>query len=347
MITVPEENDAMTAPQIRPAILRLAALGLATAISIPTLGAPPSTAPDGTVAYIDQITPSGARLAEIASIVRHGKNFPIPDTDSPFALLPGDQICIARPGAALTVRKLATNEIVPVRQTVQRSACGLKDPDFTIQQPALSGLPGAVAAWFLEMLRGADQGGGGSALAASRAVRPGTCYNETGKTNEPNTFRIPILAASRSVLAAGNRAIFLSWQGGAQPFSVTLSAAGTGRIVSQVVSVRNACAVHLPQIDLQPGRYQLAVTDANNVKEEEDSLFVATEVPAEPHELRDTNLPEEARQLYTATWLAVQDGGIWAFEAQQRVVAMDCRSAAVQDWLRQWGGSPACGVVGR
>jgi hypothetical protein len=106
--------------------------------------------------------------------------------------------------------------------------------------------------------------------------------------------------------------------------------------------VRGTCAAYLPRTDLRPGHYQLTLTDAQNVKEQEDSLFVVAEAPAEPSELRDANLPEEARQLYTATWMTVLDGGEWAFEAQQRVAAMDCHSTAVQNWLRHWGGTMPC-----
>jgi len=235
------------------------------------------------------------------------------------------------------VRKLATNETIAVTFAMTKAEA------YKIPQSAVPGLPGSVWAWFIGVLRGSDQAGDSkTATTASRGVNTGSCYNETGKTNEPVTFQIPILAASRSVLAAGNRAIFVSWQGGVPPFSVTLSAAETGRILAQTVGVRGTCAAYLPSIDLGPGHYHLTLTDAQNVKEQEDNLFVVAEAPAEPRELRDANLPEDARQLYVATWLGVLDSGIWAFEAQQRVAAMDCRSAAVEDWLRQWGSSTPC-----
>jgi hypothetical protein len=309
--------------------LRMVVAGLSTTLVTPSFAAPPPT--DGIVAYIDQIVPSGAQLADIAHITRHGK-----DPDNPVTLYPRDQIAIRKPGAVLTVRMLATNKIDVVTYAVT------KDSPYTVPPPDLPGLQVPVAAWFMGVLRGADQAGDASAMAASRAVNKGPCYNETGKTNEPVTFRIPILAASRSVLAAGNRSIFVSWQGGAPPFSVTLSTAETGSILAQTVGVRGTCAAYLPLTDLRPGRYRLTLTDAQNVKEQEDSLFVVAEAPAEPRELRDANLPEEARQIYAATWLAVLDHGTWAFEAQQRVAAMDCRSATVEDWLQQWGSSTPC-----
>ncbi len=304
--------------------------GLLAAIVPPSFAAPPPIDADGIVAYIDQIIPPNYRLGDVAKMNRNGNARPM--TDNPVTLLPGDQIVVTRPGVVVMVRTLATNKSIAVN----------KSESYTVPRPAVPGLAGAVSAWFVGVLRGADQTGDSNTITASRAVNTGRCYNETGKTNEPVTFRIPILAASRSVLAAGNRAIFVSWQGGVQPFSVTLSTAETGRILVKTVGVRGTCSVYLPRTDLQPGQYRLTLTDADNVKEQEDNLFVVARAPAEPGELRDANLPEEARQLYAATWLAVLDHGTWAFEAQQRVAAMDCQLAAVEDWLRQWGSSTPC-----
>ena len=308
--------------------------GLSAMLATPSFAAPPSTDAEQTVAYIDQIIPPDSRLGDVATIMRNGTERRL--IDKPVTLWPGDRIDVTRRGAVVMVRQLATNKPIAVSTT------------YTVPQPVVPGLRGAVSAWFVAVLRGADQAGERPATAAaSRAVNSGPCYNETGKTNAPVAFRIPILAASRSVLATGNRAIFVAWQGGAPPFSVTLSAAETGTVLAQTAGVRNTCAAYLPPTELQPGRYRLTLADANNVKEQEDSLFVVAEAPAEPLELRDAKLPEEARQLYAATWLAVLDHGTWAFEAQQRVAAMDCRSAAVEDWLRQWGSSTPCADVKR
>jgi hypothetical protein len=296
----------------------------------------------GFVAYIDRIIPSDARLADIATItplagqaVGRGKDIERRLKDNPvkFRFRLGDRIDVTRQDAVVMVRLLATNETVLVT----------KDKPLPFQQSAVPGLLGSVATWLIGVFQGSDQAGDSkTATTASRGVNTGPCYNETRKTNEPVMFRIPILAASRSVLAAGNRAIFVSWQGGVPPFSVTLSTAETGVVIAKTTGV-NACAGRLPSVSLTPGHYRLAVTDANNVAEQEESLFsVVGDAPTTPRELREADIPEEARQLYTATWMTVLDGGEWAFEAQQRVAAMDCHSAAVQDWLRHWGGPMPC-----
>ena len=313
--------------------------GLSAALSGLSFAQFPQTDADQVVAYIDRIIPSDARLADIAEIKRDNIELRLKDNPVKFQFRLGDQITVTRQDAVVMVRLLATNETVVVTT---------KDKPLTFKQSAVPGLMRSVATWLIGVLQGSDQAGDSSTrTTASRGVNTGPCYNETGKTNEPVTFQIPILAASRSVLAAGNRSIFVSWQGGVPPFSVTLSAAETGNVLAQTVGVRGTCAAYLPRIDLRPGRYRLTLTDAQNVKEQEDSLFVVAEAPAEPSELRDANLPEDARQLYAATWLGVLDHGIWAFEAQQRVAAMDCRSAAVEDWLRQWGSSTPCAEAKR
>jgi hypothetical protein len=252
-------------------VLGLAAVCLATTTCVTAFEASPPTDAGETVAYIDRIDPGDARLADVARIRRSGV-----DVTGSMDLRGGDQIFMKQSNVALTVRMLATNKLILVRKTAQASEADTAD--LTVE--SLPGLRGNVLAWLKGVFQGVDQAGGGSALGASRAVNRGTCYNDSGKTNEPVPFRIPILAASSSVLAAGSRAIYVSWEGGAQPFSVTLSAALTGRIVTQSLDVRYACAVYLPQVNLPPGQYRLTVIDANNIKEQEESLFVEAEAPA-------------------------------------------------------------------
>jgi hypothetical protein len=317
----------------------VAAVWLAVATSVmPASGASPPTEEGGPVAYVERIVPPDGRLADIARIKRRGQEIGISDNSMP--LMAGDQIFMKRRDAALAVRMLATNKLLIVRQVT--TTLGSEAADLTIPS-SLPGLKGSTLAWFIGVLRGADQAGSGSAVSGSRAINSGTCYNDSRKTNEPIPFQIPILTASVSFLSAGARILFVSWEGGAQPFSVTLSTAETGGIIAQKVDVHNACAVYLPRANLTPGQIRLTVTDVNGVKEQEDNLLVVGEAPMLPRELREANLSEESRQLYAATWLTLLEGGKWAFEAQQRVAAMDCQSPAVQDWLRQWGGLAPCG----
>jgi hypothetical protein len=306
---------------------------VATSTSLPAQEAPPDACLGEVVAYVVQHEPVDQPLSSLMGIRRKGKDVPAACYSVGFMV--GDEIHL-KPNGAITIRMLATNELRLVRHQSSTSA------DWTVERPITPGLNGPLLAWFKGVLTLADQSGGRSAVTASRGTSSGTCYNNSGRTNEPIPFRIPVLAADRSILAAGTRAIFVSWQGGVPPFTVTLSTAETGVVIAKTTGV-NACAGRLPSVSLTPGHYRLAVTDANNVAEQEESLFsVVGDAPATPRELREADIPEEARQLYTATWMTVLDGGEWAFEAQQRVAAMDCHSAAVQDWLRHWGSSTPC-----
>jgi hypothetical protein len=284
------------------------------------------------VAYIeDRHVPQNLPLADVVQVSR--KRVPIHVAGSSVDLMVGDEVQVARQGAAVVVRILATNEAIPLRQG---------DPPYSVQRTPWLGLVGRPLAWLKDVLVGANRADSQSSLAASRAVVSGPCYNGSGKTNEPRRFEIPALAADRPAVAAGSRALLVSWRGGAPPFSVILSAADTGRVIAQATGVQGACAVRLPRADLAPGLYRLVVADANGVREEEAALLALADVPAPPPKLLAAGLPEESLQLYAATWLSVLHGGRWAFEAQQQIAAMDCKSEAVQDWLRLWGGLPPC-----
>jgi hypothetical protein len=292
------------------------------------------------VAYVDRVFPAGSRLQDAVRVERAGR--PVAITGDTIDLQPGDRLFIHRRAQgewAVTVRYIANNTVV----TVHRGArTGRTDgADLTVERPALPGLTGAVYRWFKELLRGVDQGE--SAMTASRGPDgSGSCFNLSGNSNDPVGFSIPILRAAKSQVVAGPRALFVSWRGGAAPFQVTLAKADTDELVARQDNVRDTCSARLPKADLAPGRYVLKVADANNRREEEDSLFAVGAAPGMPPELRDAGLPGEVRDLYYATWLTSIDGGTWAFEAQQRVAAMDCRSAAVREWLSRWGEPGPC-----
>jgi hypothetical protein len=295
-----------------------------------------SSQDDGVVAYIVHVFPDGARLDDVARIRR--------DNDKPTGdsadLRSGDQIFLKRPEAILAVRLLLDNTVITVQRPPQAS--GTSKPDWTVPNSAVPGLTQELAAWFngaLGVWHGADLSGSGNTLSASR----GSCYNESQNSNEPVPFEIPVLIAERSMLAPGKRALYVSWRGGAQPFSVRLSWAGTDAVVVEQKDLHFVCATRLPVADLSSGHYRLTVTDANNTVEREDNLFVGEAPPPMPNELVHAKLPAEARELYFATWLSVQDKGKWAFEAQQQVAAMNCTSKSVEDWLRQRGGLTDCG----
>jgi hypothetical protein len=288
----------------------------------------------GVVAYIEQTYPDGKAPSEIAFIKRSG--VAITSWKNPFDLLYEDQIFLKSDSAILAVRVLATNKVVIVRKASKDP----KLPDLTIRSP-LPGLMGEALTWY-ETIVGVDQSDDGLTLAGGRGVEnPEPCFNKTGMTNVPTQFQIPIFSGDREKLGAGKRSIFVSWKGGVPPFSVSLTDAKT----NQVIAAKNSdlCTAHLPSADLMPQKkYNLIVTDAKGVSEEEDEILVVEAAPSMPAELLKAGLSEDTRRIYFATWLTTLGDGEWTFEAQQQVAAIDCRWAPVADWLQQWGGGTSC-----
>jgi hypothetical protein len=313
-------------------IAGLCALAVAGAIAI---GLPANGAPIAYVAFVNQVFPSNARF----HVERDGHALPVTEHNANLAA--GDRLYVDSPDALITVRYIANNSLVTVRRSARRGSA--EEADLTVGAPALQGLTGVVLAWFEGELSGADQGGHGLTSTLTRGGgSTGSCYNESGRTDDPTPFSIPILGAERSEIAAGDRSIFISWRGGAAPYTVTLSDAQTGTAVARSDNIRDGCWVRLPARRLAEGRYALAVVDGNGSKEEETGLFVVDVAPSMPQTLRDAQIDDNVRNLYYATWLSAIDKGEWAFEAQQFVAGMDCRSSAVQDWLRRWGDAPTC-----
>ena len=288
------------------------------------------------VAFVEPSYPDGD-LGTLIQVKRSG--MPLPVSGKSVDLRPGDQIFVLKRETVVTVHYVASNAVVPVHHGDGLSA---NQADLTVGTSALPGLTEAAMAWFKDQLRPIDHDSRRTELASRVINVSQTCYNASGRTDDPTPFKVPSLSANRSQIVAGERALYVSWVGGANPFSVTLTKAETGQVIAHASASGEDCAVRLPRTHLQPGRYDLTVADANNVKEEEDSLFVTPDAPGMPDPLKIEDVPAEARDLYFATWLSVIDGGRWAFEAEQRVAAMDCRSVAVQDWLSQRGAKLIC-----
>lgn len=292
------------------------------------------------VAYVEPSYPD-RNLADLIVVKRLGA--PQLLRGRSFDLEPGDQIFVQSKGIIVTVRYIATNAVVRVGHSDRN---GPNQADLTVGPSSIQTLPDQIRAWFEEQLSSADHDGKPTPLASKGIVPTHTCFNETGRTDDPTRFDIPILAADKSQIVAGERALYISWQGGARPYSITLAEAETGRVVVQTTGVHEDCSARLPQTSLQSGRYTLTLTDANNVQLQLNTLVVMPVAPDMPAQLKAAALTEDTRQLYFATWLSVVDNGEWAFEAEQRVSAMDCRSQAVQDWLKRWGGGLSCDNVG-
>lgn len=151
-----------------------------------------------------------------------------------------------------------------------------------------------------------------------------------------------LFVAPQSSIAAGRRALYVAWTGGAGPYSIQLLRASDGR---EVVSRANigTHSVLLPPADIEPGAYTLWVRNRAGYRIEgirEDGIVAVAPgaVPAMPEVLKASGLTDEARALFYADYLAAQDEGRWTLEALQRVAALPSQSPAVRQWLLRYGG---------
>lgn len=280
------------------------------------------------VAYIQRLFPETAKPDDVIRIVRNGK--PLSLKKGLVDLVPGDQLFVKQ--GMVNVLLLYTGEVISVSPGMAEAG----KPDFEVRSPDVPGLGGKLLALFKSLV-GPDRSG--RVIPATRGVDSGHCFNKAGGTNQPNEFKIPALFAEKPALAAGNRALFVTWRGGVDPFTVELASPEQGRVVARA-TVKAACAALLPVANLTAGQYQLTVVDGNRAALTERNLSIGDKLPAMPRELAAAPLPSIARSLYYATWLATIERGRWAFEAQQQVAALDCGSSAVREWLRQWGSLP-------
>jgi hypothetical protein len=288
------------------------------------------------VAYVAVVPAKGGHLADAATIIRGGRPAPVSPASDSLSLQAGDKIFLRSSQYTVFVRMLED----PLPLLVRKHSGPAGVADYLVPQPFVPGLLEQVWDAIQSVFMGADLRA--IAQADSRGdPYEGACFNATGKTDKPTPFLMPILAADSFKLASGQRRLFVTWRGGAQPFSVELSSFDSGTVVAHADRVAD-CGAWLTAADLTPGRYRLVVTDALGAPEDEGNIYVVDAAPAEPPALATANLPADARRLYYADWLATIDGGVWTFEAQQVAVAHGCESAAVRRWLLQWAKSPSC-----
>ena len=153
---------------------------------------------------------------------------------------------------------------------------------------------------------------------------------------------VPVFAAARSNLVAGQRALVIPWVGGTAPYQVTLArltVAGNAPEVLADVRVASGNVVQLPMIDLKPGRYSIGVFHSHAAGEprgwEERNLYVvdAAALPAIPERLKAAKLSAADEALLFAYYLEGLEDGAWVFEAVQRVPSVIPANEATEQWL--------------
>lgn len=152
-------------------------------------------------------------------------------------------------------------------------------------------------------------------------------------------FTLPIFSSESSNIVAGKRALYVGWTGGRPPFRVLIT---RGRSSDVLVDVKGIADNHvrLPELDLKPGQYSLAVANTPGIGEpeamQEDNLFVvpASELPPIPTALFNAKLGRADTELLYGFYLEGLPGARWAFEAMQHVASIADVSPAAKDWLR-------------
>lgn len=146
---------------------------------------------------------------------------------------------------------------------------------------------------------------------------------------------VPALGNYDPLLVVGERSLYLTWEGGVAPYTVTLQRYGGGKLAEQT-DIRTT-SVRLPRVSLEPGRYVLVVqgSDKYGIKEDAVTVVEAAQLPLPPKALTDARLPKADHELLYAYYLEGWGQGQWTLEALQRATAIHPATPVVRDWLVQ------------
>jgi hypothetical protein len=159
-----------------------------------------------------------------------------------------------------------------------------------------------------------------------------------------SNFQLPILSSERSNLVAGRRSVYVGWAGGNPPFRVVLTRGNASDVVAELKDVRDNHA-RLPEVDLKPGQYSLAVVNTPGAGDisvlQEDNLFVVdpAQLPAPPAALKNAKLDKPEADLLYCLYLEGFPDGLWTFEAMQRAADIIDALPGAKEWLRGYSGS--------
>ena len=182
---------------------------------------------------------------------------------------------------------------------------------------------------------------GGHRTGESRSATPKMLAAAT-RGDKDMELAVPVFAAARSSIVAGQRALVIPWVGGTPPYQVTLTRTNASGNVAEVladVRVASGNVARLPMVDLKPGRYSIGVFHSHAAGEprgwEEHNLYVvdASALPVIPERLKAAKLSAADEALLFAYYLEGLGDGAWVFEAVQRVQSVAPANEATEQWL--------------
>lgn len=138
-----------------------------------------------------------------------------------------------------------------------------------------------------------------------------------GRSGEPFEFGLLDLETESARIKAGNRPLWIGWNGGQGPYELTVTGEAGQSLVSQTV---DGNAITLPAMDIAPGHYSIAVKDSNG-RTRQTSFEAVTEIPAGPSVDVPSWMGADSGVMLSAFCVAAEDPYTWSFEAAQQLAS--------------------------
>jgi len=139
------------------------------------------------------------------------------------------------------------------------------------------------------------------------------------------SLEIPMAVRGPNFLTRDARPLWMAWQGGKEPYGITLDIGGVRRPLATVAATEFEMA--LP--DTAKNRFVIVIEDSLG-KRMRVTFRIHKAAPDVPRELAGAAARRGAEQAVLAGWLAAQENGAWRFEAARilRALPKDDKTAA-------------------
>ena len=270
---------------------------LILAVSIPISADSPNMA-----ALVETV--NGAPMSDFY-VLREGKKL---DVVSMMPLYEGDQLHILKSENKQNSVTLIFGNNQLEKVTIENSPYSIKKRDTALTIPA--NIAKDTTSWFKSLYQ--------PELEAVTVV---------SKKPEPQAFSIPLLAENKALLVAGERSLYLAWEGGKAPYWVQVFSEHNPKEAFLIQHQVHARQVQFEKKLFTPGYYRAIIISIDGGWHNTQADFkvvknLPTALQKTETEMQASTLPVETKQTLLAAWLAQQDKGVWQFEAYQRVAGI-------------------------